>query len=116
MGEREHRKWVVHCGATQVLVATDVGSAEEAHQICECRRQLTGRSADLAIQGDGFFIIDNVGQQMYTRSGSFSLDAAGNMTTQDGMRVQGWQADIAGNIDTNTPLGPVQIRVGDLEA
>jgi flagellar hook protein FlgE len=78
--------------------------------------QLTGRSADLAIQGDGFFVIDNAGQQMYTRSGSFSLDAAGNMTTQDGMRVQGWQADITGAIDTNTPLGPVQIRVGDLLA
>ena len=43
----QHRKRVVHGGATQVLVATDVGAAEEAHQIGECRRQLTRRSANL---------------------------------------------------------------------
>lgn len=76
--------------------------------------QRTGRTTDLAIQGDGFFVVDNGGQSMYTRAGSFMLDASGNLTTPDGMLVQGWQADAAGVVDTNTGLGPVQIRVGDL--
>lgn len=76
--------------------------------------QRTGRTTDLAIQGDGFFVVDNAGQTMYTRAGSFMLDAGGNLTTPDGMRVQGWQADASGVLDTNSALGPVQIRVGDL--
>lgn len=76
--------------------------------------QLTGRTTDIAIQGDGFFIVDNGGSTMYTRSGAFSLDANGALTTQDGMLVQGWQADSSGVVDVNQPLSPVQIRVGDL--
>lgn len=76
--------------------------------------QSTGRTTDLAIQGDGFFIVENNGQNLYTRAGSFMLDASGNLTTPDGMLVQGWQPDAAGNIDTNAGLSPIQIRVGDL--
>lgn len=78
--------------------------------------QRTGRSSDLAIQGDGFFVVDNQGQQMYTRAGAFTLDELGHLTTQDGMLVQGWQADATGAIDTNGAIGPVEIRVGDLLA
>ena len=78
--------------------------------------QRTGRSSDLAIQGDGFFVVDNAGQQMYTRAGAFTLDADGNLTTQDGMLVQGWQADEFGNVDPLADTGPIEIRVGDLIA
>ena len=63
--------------------------------------QRTGRPTDLAIQGDGFFVVQGNGQQLYTRAGSFTLDAGGNLTTQEGMLVQGWQADGTGAIDTN---------------
>lgn len=78
--------------------------------------QLTGRTTDLAIQGDGFFVVSSNGQQLFTRAGSFTLDGAGSLTTSDGMLVQGWQADTAGLVDVNGPTGPVQIRVGDLLA
>jgi flagellar hook protein FlgE len=77
--------------------------------------QRTGRSTDLAVQGDGFFVVEGNGQQLYTRAGSFTLDAAGNLTTQEGMLVQGWQADNIGAIDTNQAIGGVQIRVGELQ-
>lgn len=78
--------------------------------------QNTGRSSDLAIQGDGFFIVNNNGQQLFTRAGSFNLDSTGSLTTPDGALVQGWQATAAGVIDTNQPNGPVKIQVGDLIA
>jgi flagellar hook protein FlgE len=78
--------------------------------------QNTGRSSDLAIQGDGFFVVEANGQQMFTRAGAFNLDASGSLTTPDGAMVQGWQANAAGVIDTNAPIGPVKIRVGDLLA
>jgi flagellar hook protein FlgE len=77
--------------------------------------QRTGRPLDLAIQGDGFFAVESNGQQLYTRAGSFTLDGAGSVTTQDGMLVQGWQADADGAINTNQAIGGVQIRVGELQ-
>ncbi len=76
--------------------------------------QRTGRTTDLAIQGDGFFVVAGAGQTSYTRAGAFTLDANGNITTPDGMQVQGWRSDQAGTINTNGPLEAVQIRVGDL--
>jgi len=76
--------------------------------------QRTGRSTDLAIQGDGFFVVKASNETMYTRGGALTLDAAGNLTTAEGFVVQGWQADVTGAVNTNSPVGPVQIRVGDL--
>jgi flagellar hook protein FlgE len=76
--------------------------------------QRTGRSTDLAIQGDGFFVVQTPTEVQYTRGGALTLDAAGNLSTAEGYLVQGWQADVTGAINTNAPIGPVQIRVGDL--
>lgn len=78
--------------------------------------QLTGRSTDFAIQGDGFFVIEQAGQQLYTRAGSFSPDALGRLVTQTGGLLQGWQADAAGNVNTNAAVGDVVIPVGDIIA
>ncbi|MFK8025280.1 MAG: flagellar hook protein FlgE [Ilumatobacter sp.] len=77
--------------------------------------QRTGRSTDLAIQGDGFFVVRNGNDQMYTRNGSFVLDGNGRLATTDGLLVQGWQADGAGNIDTNQTPGTVEIQSGNLQ-
>jgi flagellar hook protein FlgE len=65
--------------------------------------QLTGRSTDMLIQGDGFFVVDAAGQQSYTRSGAFSFDAAGRMSTADGGLVQGWMG-AGGVVNTAGPL------------
>ena len=50
--------------------------------------QLTGRATDLAVQGDGYFQIAQNGETLYTRAGSFSLDASGQLTTPSGGLVQ----------------------------
>lgn len=76
--------------------------------------QLTGRSTDMMIQGDGFFVTQAQGQQLYTRAGAFSLDAQGNLTTPDGALVMGWQADSYGKLDTNASPSPVNLPVGTL--
>ncbi|MDQ2678154.1 MAG: flagellar hook protein FlgE [Actinomycetota bacterium] len=78
--------------------------------------QLTGRSTDLAIQGDGFFVVNQGGQQLYTRAGSFSPDALGRLVTQTGAMLQGWQADAAGNVNSNGAVGDIVIPVGDIIA
>lgn len=76
--------------------------------------QRTGRATDFAIQGDGFFVTQFAGGQLFTRAGSFSVDGAGRLTTQDGALLQGWQADAAGNVNANGGVGNIVIPVGDL--
>ena len=76
--------------------------------------QRTGRATDLAIQGDGFFVVQQAGQQLFTRAGSFSIDALGRLVTQEGGFIMGWGADAAGNVNTNAGIGALQIPVGDL--
>ena len=73
--------------------------------------QLTGRATDLAIQGDGFFAVQQGGETLYTRSGSFSFDADGTLVTASGASVQGWMAN-AGVINTNAPLTQVRLPIG----
>ena len=76
--------------------------------------QLTGRSTDLAIQGDGMFIARNGGESLYTRQGSFSFDTDGSLVTPDGSVIQGWSANAAGNIDPNAPVGDLRLPLAQL--
>ncbi|MEE1165847.1 MAG: flagellar hook protein FlgE [Treponema sp.] len=55
--------------------------------------QSTGVSTDVAIQGNGFFIVKNGEESFYTRNGVFGLDRDGTLVNPaNGMRVQGWMA------------------------
>ncbi|MDZ4826823.1 MAG: flagellar hook protein FlgE [Actinomycetota bacterium] len=74
--------------------------------------QLTGRSTDFALQGDGFFIVDQGGTRAYTRAGSFSMDGLGQLVTSEGGFVQGWPATAAGVVDTNASVSLLRIPVG----
>ena len=77
--------------------------------------QVTGRNTDLAIQGAGFFIVENdQDERLYTRAGSFSFDEEGNLVSATGNRVQGWLADAAGVVDTNAPIDGITIPVGQV--
>ncbi len=77
--------------------------------------QATGRNTDLAIQGDGFYIVDDgAGGRSYTRLGSFTFDELGMLATGAGSFVQGWQADSTGVIDDNTPVEDLQIPLGQV--
>jgi flagellar hook protein FlgE len=78
--------------------------------------QRTGRATDLAVQGDGFFVVEQAGQVLYSRAGSFSVDAMGRLVTQEGALVMGWQADPTGGLNTNAAVQPLAIPVGDLIA
>jgi flagellar hook protein FlgE len=78
--------------------------------------QSTGRSTDLAIQGDGFFVYGEGGQNYYSRDGGIEVDANGYMINNaTGMRLQGWQATTSGStisVDTGGPIGDIQMPVG----
>ncbi|MBP1925732.1 flagellar basal-body rod protein FlgG [Sedimentibacter acidaminivorans] len=54
----------------------------------------TGLATDFAIIGPGFFSIDNNGETVYTRDGSFNIDLEGYLTLNGVGRVQGEYGDI----------------------
>ena len=50
----------------------------------------TGRSLDTMISGSGFYVVqDSAGANYFTRDGIFTVDSAGNLVTQSGMKVVG---------------------------
>ena len=61
--------------------------------------QTTGSATDLAINGNGLFVLNpDDGGVSYTRSGQFLIDKDGYMINPNGLRLQGYQADSEGNI------------------
>ncbi|MGE4106919.1 MAG: flagellar hook protein FlgE [Bacteriovoracia bacterium] len=58
----------------------------------------TESATDLAITGDGFFVVDGVDGRSFTRNGSFHFDKEGALINADGYRVMGFQADDQGKI------------------
>jgi flagellar hook protein FlgE len=78
--------------------------------------QSTGVQTDLAITGNGFFILDDAGTQLYTRAGAFSVDVDGVMVNPaNGMKVQGWMArEIEGSsvLDVSSPIDQIVIPIG----
>ncbi|MBX9480929.1 flagellar basal body protein FlgE [Yersinia enterocolitica] len=76
----------------------------------------TGINTDLAIAGGGFFVVkDSSGDTAYTRAGMFSTDNNGNLLSSSGMKLQGYPADAAGNLQTGV-ITDLQINNAGLAA
>lgn len=59
----------------------------------------TGNTLDLAIDGNGFFRVNNTaGANFYSRNGQFKLNSQGQVVDPSGFLLQGFQADVNGNI------------------
>jgi flagellar hook protein FlgE len=71
----------------------------------------TGKSSDMALSGNGFFVVDENGTQQLTRAGDFQLSLSGELTTADSSSVLGYPAK-NGVPDTNQGLGAINLPVG----
>ena len=71
-------------------------------------------STDMALSGNGFFLVQNGNTQALTRAGDFQLDSTGNLMTSDGENVMGYGVK-AGAIDLNGGLLPLQLPVTAVE-
>ena len=80
----------------------------------------TNRPGDLAIQGNGYFVVSDGSAMTYTRDGAFDLDANGDLVMRStGQRVMGWGADAFGLIDSTQPVdasSSINIPVGQQSA
>src|SRR5262249_39743696 len=78
--------------------------------------QTTGNNTDLALNGDGFFILRNTngtGSPLYTRDGAYSLNANGVLyDPAKGLAVQGFMANGNGVITPGSNPGSITIPIG----
>jgi flagellar hook protein FlgE len=73
--------------------------------------QSSGVPTDVAIQGNGFFILNKSGEVAYSRAGSFTIASNGELLSQDGAAVQGYGA-VNGVVNPNATLGALTIATG----
>lgn len=71
----------------------------------------TANSADMALAGNGFFVVQQGGVQSLTRAGNFQLNSNGDLITQEGQQVMGYAA-VNGVVNQNSSLTPITIPVG----
>jgi flagellar hook protein FlgE len=74
----------------------------------------TGRTTDMAIEGNGFFVVGNGEGQLYTRAGNFRIDKDSLLTSDEALQVQGQLLD-----DTGAPTGglvPITFATAATEA
>ena len=77
--------------------------------------QNSDKNTDMAIQGDGMFIIspDGGSTYKYTRSGDFKFDASGNFVDNNGFVAQGWlRNEETGKVNSTDPVIPLNIPPG----
>ena len=98
---------------------SSAGVASSTGQLVSQQGQLqtTNSSTDLALSGNGFFVVNTsptspgtANSLYYTRAGSFTPDANGNLKNSSGYYLMGWALDSNGNIPSNqNDLTPVNV-------
>ncbi|KAA8694800.1 Flagellar hook protein FlgE [Pseudomonas caricapapayae] len=74
----------------------------------------TANSLDLAINGNGFFMLSNNGEKLYTRAGAFHTDKEGYVVNSGGMKLQGYNVDANGSVVTGA-LSDLRVDSSNLE-
>jgi flagellar hook protein FlgE len=96
-------------GAGTSQVGEGVSAPITDAQFLQGSIQLTNGSFDAAIEGNGFFVVQNsAGTTEYTRAGNFQLAADGTLQTATGENVQGWTAT-NGVLNTTGPTGNIVV-------
>jgi len=102
-------------GAGGTQLGFGVAAPLTIRQFTQGAIQASSGSLDAAIQGDGFFVVQNGAATQFTRAGNFQTDLSGNLLTPTGDYVQGWTAS-NGVVNTGGPIGNIVIPVGSMQA
>jgi flagellar hook protein FlgE len=92
-------------------IGLGVGVAQVSSIFSQGSIEATRIATNVAIQGNGFFLLDGPEGQSYTRAGAFAFDANGTLITPDGQKVQGYTVidPVTNEVDTTGP--PTEITV-----
>ncbi|MGA3371102.1 MAG: flagellar hook-basal body complex protein [Terracidiphilus sp.] len=98
----------------QIQVGTGVQVASNSTDFTGGSIASTGVSTDAAINGTGFFVLDNGGgQQLYTRDGNFQISSTGTLESTEGQAVMGYGAT-NGVISTSGGLTDIVVPTGQV--
>ena len=75
-------------GVSATAIGNGVSVSEVAQQFTQGNIETTGNNLDLAVSGNGFFIVSNNGALNYTRDGEFQLNSQNQVVTADGQNLQ----------------------------
>jgi flagellar hook protein FlgE len=98
----------------QIGLGVTTGSIDVNHN--SGNLQPTSRMADVAIEGKGFFVVQNGTTHAYTRVGAFDTDGDGILVDSEGRKVLGWIPDTATGLlptdKSGSALNPIRIAIG----
>jgi len=97
-------------GSNPAQIGLGVRVAGVSTNFAQGSSQSTGRATDMMISGDGFFVTSKGGQQLFTRAGSMTFDAASQLVTPDGGILQGWTANNSGVVDQAGAIGDITLN------
>jgi flagellar hook protein FlgE len=98
-------------GGNAVGLGTQVATV--AQQFSQGNVTSSSNPLDVAINGNGFFRMSDLGAITYTRNGQFQLDKAGFIVNSEGMSLTGYPVDANGLIVPSSPI-PLRIQTGDI--
>jgi flagellar hook protein FlgE len=91
---------------TQIGLGTQLAAVQQ--DFSQGTPTTTGQALDVAINGQGFFQMNNNGALTYSRNGVFQLDKNGFITNSQGLQVMGYAANANGVINTAATV-PIQV-------
>ena len=94
-------------GAGGNAIGKGVALSSVTQEFTQGNISFTDNALDLAINGNGFFLLSDDGASLYTRAGNFQVDREGFLVTNQGHRLQAFQVDSAGN--SNGQPGDLQL-------
>lgn len=100
-------------GINPMQIGLGMGVASISTSFTDGSYQPTGNNANLGIQGQGFFVLSDGNEQMYSRNGNFDFDPNGNyIMNGTGYKVMGWTADADGNIANTGAISALKFSKG----
>lgn len=99
-------------GVSQNAIGSGVRVSSVAQQFSQGNIGFTNNNLDLAVNGQGFFILNDGGVPAYTRAGAFQVDRDGYITNSENQRLTAYQADTSGNITGSR--GDLQLSTSDI--
>ncbi|MCA9753959.1 MAG: flagellar hook-basal body complex protein, partial [Gemmatimonadetes bacterium] len=99
-------------GTNPVQVGLGMAVASVDSRFSQGQLELTGNMLDMAVQGDGFFVMRDGGREYFGRAGAFGFDGDGRLTAGQGLLVQGWLANEDGVLGSSTALTDIALPFG----
>ncbi|WP_018176645.1 flagellar hook protein FlgE [Thioalkalivibrio sp. AKL8] len=95
-------------GISQTAIGSGTRLQAVTQQFSQGRTEFTENGLDLAINGEGFFVLNDQGSTAYTRAGEFQVNRDGFLVNNQGQQLQGYPPQDANTADPNFNTGQLE--------